>query len=196
MRMTPIEPATKAPPWNGESSNPIPESLVDSRARQPEDLVRLFSGDIWRYVASQVSRKEDAEDITMEVFAAAFSDFAKIQRADDQKVWLLSIARRKVADTLRKRYRRKEQSFSSLNDTASLPMFTEVQLATRGALEQLPENQREVLILKYINGLSTEEVGSVIRQSIAATNSLLQRSRESLRKALGPQVLGHTGETV
>lgn len=171
-------------------------SILDTRAREPEDLVRLFSGDIWRYVASQITKREDAEDIVMEVFAAAFSDFAKIQRAIDQRVWLLAIARKKVADSLRKRYRRAERPFTDVDENAGLPMFTEVQIATRGALNQLPESQREVLILKYINGLSTEEVGSVIRRSLSATNSLLQRARESLREALGPHFLGNSGEAI
>lgn len=132
----------------------------------------------------------------MEVFAAAFADFAKIQRAEDQKVWLLAIARRKVADHLRRKYRRAEQPLASAETNAGMPMFSEIQIATRGALEQLPENQREALVLKYINGLSTEEVGHVIRRSMAATNSLLQRARESLRDALGPQVLGNSGDAI
>ena len=51
-------------------------------------------------------------------------------------------------------------------------------------MQQVAPDQREALILKYVNGLSTEEVGLVIRRSLAATNSLLQRGRESLRAAL------------
>lgn len=194
--MTPVEPASIAPAWSNDSSSQNGEVLLDSRARKPEDLVRLFSGDIWRYTASQITKREDAEDIVMEVFAAAFSDFAKIQRATDQRVWLLAVARKKVADNLRKKYRRAERPFNDQDEKAGIPMFSEIQMATRGALEQLPENQREALVLKYINGLSTEEVGLVIRRSLAATNSLLQRARESLREALGPQVLGKSGEAL
>jgi len=194
--MTPVETATIAPPWGSESSAAMTDEILDTRARKPEDLVRLFSGDIWRFTASQIVKREDAEDIVMEVFAAAFTDFAKIQRATDQKVWLLAIARKKVADHLRKRYRRAERPMTEVDENAGLPMFTEIQIATRGALDQLPENQREALILKYINGLSTEEVGHVIRRSLAATNSLLQRARESLRVALGPQVLGNSGDAI
>ena len=132
----------------------------------------------------------------MEVFAVAFSDFSKVQRVDDQRVWLLAIARKKVADHLRRKYRRAEQPLTHENLEVAAPMFNEMQIATRGALDQLPENEREALVLKYVNGLSTEEVGMVIRRSLAATNSLLQRARESLRQALGPQVLGNSGEAL
>jgi|GEM_PF-533913 RNA polymerase sigma-70 factor (ECF subfamily) len=193
MRMTPVESPNLTPGWVAGASGTQAQEFLDTRARKPDDLVRLFSADIWKFTASQITKKEDAEDIVMEVFAVAFSDFSKVQRADDQRVWLLAIARRKVADHLRRKYRRAEQPLSAESVEAA-PMLTEMQIATRGALDQIPENEREALVLKYVNGLSTEEVGMVIRRSIAATNSLLQRARESLRQALGPQVLGNSGE--
>ena len=50
------------------------------------------------------------------------------------------------------------------------------------ALSDLTEVHREVLVLKYVNGLSIEEIAKVIGKSAAATNSLLQRARQSLRE--------------
>ena len=152
-------------------------------ARNPDELVTLFSSEIWRFAASQISHREDAEDVVMEVFAAAFRDFSKLDRADNQRHWLLAVARKKVADSHRKRYRRAEQPIEK--DTEAEQAIPDAsQFATREALAAIPVDQREVLILKYVNGLSTEEVGAIIRRSLAATNSLLQRGRESLRLAL------------
>lgn len=171
------------------------DEASEPRARNPEELVELFSGDVWRFASSQISRAEDAEDVVMEVFAAAFGDFPRVQRAESQRVWLLSIARRKVADSLRKRYRRAEQPYSSIQEPMQSAHWSETQLATREALKALPEHERQVLILKYVNGLSTEEVGMVIRKSLAATNSLLQRARQNMRESLGPQIMELSGET-
>jgi RNA polymerase sigma-70 factor (ECF subfamily) len=161
------------------------EEQTVPRAHSPAELVRLFSGEVWRFASSQVARREDAEDIVMEVFQAACGNFAKVERADDQRLWLLAIARKKVADTLRKQYRRAEQPISSVSEVAET-VFDEAQMATRGALERLPEAERQALVLKYVNGLSTAEVGVVIRRSLAATNSLLQRARQNMREALAP----------
>ena len=153
------------------------------RARTPDELVTLFSGEVWRFASAQVRHREDAEDIVMETFAAAFRDFDRLQRAEVQAHWLLGIARRKVADSYRRQYRRAELL---MPQEAAAPngMPTEAHLAAREALAGLPAHHREVLTLKYVNGLSTEEIGKVTRRSTAATNSLLQRGRESLRAAL------------
>lgn len=190
--MTPPE---TAPVWRFESKQAMIDDVPVTRAQTPDELVQLFSSDVWRFASSQVNRREDAEDIVMEVFAAAFSDFDKLTRVGDQRLWLLAVARRKATDVLRRQYRRAERPISDFEDAASAPWLDEDQLATRGALADLPEPQREAVILKYVNGLSTEEVGIVIKRSLAATNSLLQRARQSLRETLGPQTTGAaTGE--
>jgi len=170
------------------------EEKTAPRAKSADELVQLFSGEVWRYVASQITRREDGEDVVMEVFAAAFASFAKLERADDQRLWLLAVARKKVADSLRRKYRQAETPYSDEHDTAGASMFDETQIATRSALAKLPESERQVLILKYVNGLSTDEVGVVIRRSSAATNSLLQRARQNLRQVLGGPVAETSGE--
>lgn len=158
------------------------------RAKTPDELVTLFSGEVWRFVSAQMRRREDAEDAVMETFAAAFRDFERLQRADDQGHWLLGIARRKVADAHRKHYRRGETA--PLDETSTGSMPSDEGLVAREAIAALPTDQREVITLKYVNGLSTEEVGRVIKRSTAATNSLLQRGREALRAALTPNENG------
>jgi len=154
------------------------------RATTQDELVTIHSADVLRFVQAQISHREDAEDVVMETFAAAFRDFRKVAHADNQRHWLLAVARRKVADRLRKRYRRPEEPISSAESYGGIATPSPDQLLTRAAMQQVAPDQREALILKYVNGLSTEEVGLVIRRSLAATNSLLQRGRESLRAAL------------
>lgn len=171
------------------------EPISQPRAHHPEELVQLFSGEIWRFVSSQIPRKEDAEDIVMEVFAAAFGEFSKLQRVESQRLWLLAVARRKIADALRRQYRRAERPYSEAEESTWTSPLDETQLATRGALERLSKYERQALVLKYVNGLSTEEVSHVLRRSTAATNSLLQRARHSFRAALGPRLAETSGET-
>lgn len=164
-------------------------SMIDDasarQARSPDELVELYSDEIWRFVSSQISRREDAEDVVMEVFAAAFARFGQLGRVDNHRLWLLAVARKKVADALRLRYRRAERPLDDLQVAQPAPQVTELQAAARVAIKCLPPPQGDALVLKYVNGLSTEEVAQVIRKSVPATNSLLQRARETLRDALG-----------
>ena len=181
-----------------ELTNASDHPFDQPRADTTDELVTLFSSEVWRFSVSQISHRDDAEDVVMETFAAAFRDFPKVLGAENQLHWLLAVARRKAADHYRKQYRRSEQPISDSGaGTGDLPSSD--QLVTRQALAALSADQREALILKYVNGLSTDEVGEVMRRSGAATNSLLQRARESLRLALNPnpiqtQTENQTGE--
>lgn len=189
--MTPNLRAPKARLWRPKIDLVPTDERPDASAQTPDELVTLFSGEVWRFVSAQIRRREDAEDAVMETFGAAFRDFGALTRAEDQRRWLLGVARKKTADILRRRYRRAERPLME-SDVAADGMPTASELAARGAISALPDGQREVITLKYVNGLSIEEIGRVIRRSPAATNGLLQRGRESLRESLGLDPLEKT----
>ncbi len=182
--MTPLLRASKTRPRRPTIALAEPELASADRARTPDELVTRFSDEIWRFASAQIRNREDAEDVVMETFAAAFRHFGRLERAADQRSWLFAVARKKVADTLRRRYRRAERPLQEARLTVD-PTPSPTESAARGALASLPDGQREVLTLKYVNGLSIEEIGRVMRRSTAATNSLLQRGRQSLREAIG-----------
>lgn len=156
------------------------------RARDPEELVEIFSDDVWRFVSSQVSRKEDAEDVVMEVFATAIAKFSKLLAVDNQRQWLLTVAKNKALDCHRKRRRHAELPLEGCEIAVEDPHPSEHQEAARKALQTLPHAERQALILKYVNGLTVPEVARVLRKSVPAANSLLQRARVALREALSP----------
>ena len=182
------------PRWLSPPTGEAPEGVVTVRkwARSPDELVELYSDEIWRFTSSQLSRREDAEDIVQEVFAVALSNFGKLGRVDDQRLWMLAVARKKVAGFLRKKYRRGEQPLTEADAVEAAGEASEVQEAVRMGIKSLPEAHAQALILKYVNGLSTSEVSRVMRKSLPATNSLLQRARESFREALGPAFAEYT----
>lgn len=159
-------------------SRPTSESVYES-------LVKAYMDDVWRFVAARLPRKEDAEDVTMEVFGAAFRKFGTLRRTGDPLVWLLGIARHKVAEAHRKRYRRNETSLEDAGDHPA-PSAEDHRLDL-SAIDDLSDLHRDVLILKYVNGLSTEDIARVIGKSPEAANSLLQRARAAVRHHVKPE---------
>lgn len=164
-----------------EGSAPLLGS--DAQEIDPQALVRLYADDVWRYVSAKLRRHEDAEDATMETLAHAMQNFHKLRKVDSPKLWLLAVARNKVNDALRKRYRRSEAPLEESTGVA-LESVHPHREELQHALSDMPEAHREVLLLMYVNGLSTQEVALAIRKSESATNSLLQRARESLRQRM------------
>jgi len=147
--------------------------------RTPRDLQALYLDDVFRYVSAFIRPPAEAEDVTMETFHSAFASLGRMRRTDDPRLWLLGIARRKVADSLRKRYRRREEPLDSLASTGGTAPDIDQSLLVGEVLSQIPPDQREVLALKYVNELSLQEIAVVLGRSEAAVNSLLQRARQS-----------------
>ena len=146
----------------------------------PTDLQRLYLDDVWRFVSSRLDRPEDAEDVTMEVMAAAFERLRRDTVVAEPRLWLLTIAKNKVADALRRRYRRRETPLADSEQADGADHLR--RFAVNSILDQMPEDHSQALVLKYVNGLSTEEVGAVLGKSPEAANSLLQRARQGFRE--------------
>ena len=126
------------------------------------------------------------EDITAEVFLEAVRHWRRKANADPLP-WLYGIARRKVADHLRKRSR---QPATQLSDTMPGNMdvhgFVEAgerSKELRRLVDALPIDQREALLLFYVEDLSAEQIARSMSKSVAAVNSLLQRARQKLRES-------------
>ena len=146
----------------------------------PTELQRLYLDDVWRFVSSRLDHQQDAEDVTMEVMAAAFAKLRGDTLVAEPRLWLLTIAKNKVSDALRRRYRRRETPLAE-SDSAEAPDHIR-RFAVNSILDQMPEDHSQALVLKYVNGLSTDEVASVMHRSTDAANSLLQRARQSFRE--------------
>jgi RNA polymerase sigma-70 factor (ECF subfamily) len=161
------------------------------------ELHRLYLKDVFQYVARRVPRQE-AEDITMQVFAAALEALPRFRGQCPPRLWLLRIARGKVVDALRRRNVRQEMLASELGsgEAGAEPLIetlaatgegpeaaygrAEARREIRRLVEQLNPDQREALLLQHVEGLTIAEIAMVMGRSLAAVNSLLQRARATL----------------
>lgn len=190
---------TESAPSEGRNSeNALPFSI--------EGLHEQYLTDIYRYVSRRLPSREEAEDATAEVFAAALVSWPQFRGEVSPYLWLLGIARRKVADALRRRRWRELLSVDmwlrrGVEDDTSSDMETLLERtpATTQSPEEstlrheryqtlrrlvfsLKEEQREALLLHYVDGLSLNEVGIVLGKSPTAVSSLLQRARATVRQ--------------
>ncbi|RYX83046.1 RNA polymerase sigma factor [bacterium] len=177
---------------DGARGRPSIETIHD--IPDAAQLHTLYLDHVYRYVARRLERREDVEDVCAEVFIVAFEQLPRFRGEVEVRLWLLGIARRKVADAIRKRVRRREIALSESEELErpdashlSIPQNAVMQLESRSVLRNvllgLKDEQREVLLLKYVEELSVEEIAVVMNRSKAAANSLLQRARAAAFKA-------------
>jgi RNA polymerase sigma-70 factor, ECF subfamily len=143
-----------------------------------------YADDVQGYVESIVRDRHEAEDITQNVFAKLISAIARYeQREAPFAAWLLRIARNAALDHLRGR---RQLPFAEVrtSDEGHEQLGFERSQALVAALEGLPEDQREVLILRHLAGLTPVEIALRLGKSEAAVHGLHHRGRASLRVAL------------
>jgi len=162
-------------------------------APDPEELARLCHSDIYRYALRRTGHVEDAEDVAADTFTAALVGLSRFSGDTDPRLWLLGIARRKLADRARKLCRRPEHSLAVLAEISGGLSCPEGELLSAEAIEtmrrlvlNLPEAQREALLLKAAEELSVVEIAAVMGRSCSAVNSLLGRARATLRERGAP----------
>ncbi|TCC24454.1 sigma-70 family RNA polymerase sigma factor [Kribbella sindirgiensis] len=147
---------------------------------------------IYRYTYSKTSSRSAAEDLTSETFLRAFRAIARRPRAHlNFAAWLVTIARNVVIDHHRSGWSRlaivtdevDPQVDESIGpEQAALASVSEASL--RGALAQLPDDQRECLLLRFFTGLSISETAAAMDRTDGAVKQLQFRATNRLRRIL------------
>ncbi|WP_282939087.1 RNA polymerase sigma factor [Paenibacillus sp. RC67] len=128
-----------------------------------------FFNDLYRYVYSKVGNKWDTDDLVSEIFRKAFEKYESLQEPSNAKAWLFTIARNTIIDF----YRRKKDALAGeamewIASPESLEgeVEQEEELAClQKVLAFLPEDERELVKLKYFAGLRHREIGEVFSKS-------------------------------
>jgi RNA polymerase sigma-70 factor, ECF subfamily len=144
-----------------------------------------------RYAVLRVGSVNEAEDVVAETFAAVLGQLfrcpppAEPESLDDPvRAWLVGIARHKVADVLRRRGResRNLEEGQAPQSPAEAVLSADASARLRVLLFSLPENYREVLLMKYAEEMSLEEIGRALGKSPNAVGQLLHRARAAARE--------------
>lgn len=146
-----------------------------------------------------IPNREDAEDITQEVFIEAYKHIGSFREGSHIKTWLFRIALNKCYDHIKFSKRKKRAAITQpLYDKEDNPIEIpsnfqhpgialenqEHAKALYGALATLPENQHTAFTLYEMQGMDYKQIAETMNVSISAVESLLSRARAGLRKKL------------
>lgn len=150
-----------------------------------ETLLQGSMDVLQRYVRFRLCSTQDAEDVVQETLAAACSAQAYPQDAVRFRAWLLAIARHKVADFLRKKYRRAEVPLDSAAPIGVMPRRLEMPMGglVEEVLGTLPESDRQLLHMAYWLRLPQAEIARRLSVPVGTVKSRLHHARERFRSA-------------
>jgi len=146
---------------------------------------------IYRYVFYQVKSKTVAEDITEEVFLKAWRAISSCRGKEKSfSSWLYRIAHNQIIDEFRRRKRHPSlliETVESITDTTNgVEKYLEQQ-ELLGVIDYLPSNQRQVIILKFIEGLDNREIANIMGKSEGAIRIMQMRALVTLKKQLSKE---------
>jgi RNA polymerase sigma-70 factor (ECF subfamily) len=168
------------------------ETRGESGARDFEELILPHLDAAYNLARWLVRDRHDAEDIVQEAYLRAFKFFGSYQ-GGDPRAWVLKIVRNTSYSFLEKSRPADlaEQFDETLHTTDTVEPDAETALLQsvesrmlRDALEELPVNFREVLVLRELEGMSYKEIAAVMDLPIGTVMSGLARGRAQLRERL------------
>lgn len=192
--MTASEPIRAPRPAAARATDPDLPDVLASRADRAAFAVlyRRYLDRVYAYAFYQLGDHHDAEDVTERTFLAALAALPGFRdEGASFRAWLFRIAHNTVANVHRARSRRRviplPEEFERPApdaDPAALVARAEDQRRILRAIASLPEDRRQVVLLRFVDGLSTAEIAEVLERSPGAVRVLQHRALRDLAELL------------
>lgn len=166
-----------------------------------EEIFQRYKKPILNYAFKLLSSFADAEDVVGEVFYILTSRKDRYEPRAKFSTWIYTIAHNVAIDRIRRRRRifffwqKKDSENSSyedmdIPDTRFMPDSDaeekDISTYVKGAIDKLPFQLKEAIVLRQYHNLSYEEIATVLNCSLSKVKILIFRAKESLRKELLP----------
>jgi RNA polymerase sigma-70 factor, ECF subfamily len=163
------------------------------------ELVELYKDKLFNLGYRMLGNPQEAEDVAQEAFLRAYANLQKYNANHKFSTWIYRIATNLCIDRIRKK--KPDYSldaevdgieggdmYSRLASTGQTPeeevVRTETQREVQAAIDELPENYRAAVILKYIHDLSLQEIADILEVPVSTVKTRIHRGREALRQGL------------
>ena len=157
-------------------------------------LYEAHADRVFRYLLSRTPSPADAEELTSRTFVNAFTNLGRFRGRGSFEAWLMAIAHNLLANWYRDRGRRPPTAplDEALGIASELPgpeselELQELRGRIREATAELAPDRRQLIALKYVDGLTNAEIGRRMGRTEGAIKALHHRTLRQLEKVLGP----------
>lgn len=176
-----------------------------------EELVERYENKVYALALRYTRNQEDAEEVSQDVFTTLYRKAASFEGKAQFSSWLYRVVVNTAFMKLRKRKSSSKVSYledipvyaqedffdsmqSRIQPSDAVTLSGELQHIMKGAISRLPQEYSSVFILRDVDGMSNEEVSSLLGVSVPAVKSRLHRARQMLQKKLRGYYLDYTGD--
>lgn len=179
----------RAPAWNDTPPDPAEQAAVAAAKRDPARFDALYEANfarVYAYVARRVPDRDDARDLTAEVFHRALAHLPRFEwRGVPFAGWLMRIAANAIADRAARAAR--ERDVVPADDESGPADADDFEARARlfRLVDALPDDQRRVIALRFAEQRSIREIAAALGRSEGAVKQLQFRGLATLRARLG-----------
>lgn len=148
-----------------------------------EEIVRMYSDMVYKIAMRYMHNPADAEDVYSETFLAYFKKERTFENEEHRKAWLIRVTINCAKDMLSGRTYDVELDEGLTDDKSERTENDEI-LDLRRAIKNLPEAQREVITLFYLQDLKIKEIAEILGKPENTIKVTLMRAREALKTQL------------
>jgi RNA polymerase sigma-70 factor, ECF subfamily len=163
------------------------------------EIVEIYKNSVYHLCYRMIGNQHEAEDLAQEAFLRAYVNIKSFNQELKFSTWLFRIATNLCIDRIRKK---KPDYFldAEVSGTEGLTMYSqipsttplpenqleslELQATVQKEILKLPEKYRSVIVLKYIEELSLNEISEILDLPLGTVKTRIHRGREALRKQL------------
>jgi RNA polymerase sigma factor (sigma-70 family) len=188
--MTSLSPIPQPYSNPGDPDRILLQRIITGDVRALDDLYSRHGPALLSFLISRLSDRELAEEVLQDVMLAVWNNAASFRGESRVRTWLLVIARNRAINARR----RHTPDSVSINDDFEIQSpdtgpFEAVanqfkRSAVREALQHLPPDHREILVLFFFHELSGPEIAEVLGINVGTVKSRLHRAKEALRRIL------------
>ena len=161
--------------------------LVEAAQRDPTCFAELYENNfdrVYAFIAHRVGNRDEAEDLTAEVFHQALASIGRFEwRGLPFVAWLLGIAGNVLSDRWQ-RVARQQETPAEVEEIAGVEDKIEQRAILFQLVEGLPQDQRHVVIRRFVEQRSLREIAQEMKRSEGAIKQLQLRALENLRSRI------------
>lgn len=194
---------TDRPVFTGMPAEDLARRVQAHEPRAFDELYTQYSPRVYGYLFQRLNgNAEEAEDLTADVFTRVYENIDGFQlRGAPLSAWVFRIAHNRLIDSVRRRPR---QARVALEDAPDVPAASAVATfephvsleQLMAGLDQLTTEQRQVIVLRFLEGKSLAETATAVGRTAEAVKKLQARGLASLRRRLAFARERETGSSI
>lgn len=172
------------------------DSVVEGNQKDFERLIKIYESNVFRMSIGLLHNKEDAEEVTQDVFLKLYRSLSTFNKKSAFSTWLYRLTINTCINFIKKKKRK--HFWTGLSEVFQLS-YKEASAETRmiqtseneiikNAIDGLPHKQRLAFVLTKYEELPQKQVAAIMKLSEGAVEQLVSRAKNNLRKKLKPSI--------